>query len=246
MVRFQPTSVAGFPRCGSRAAYHTFHLPFPSSNRTCGFPASGSPEQSRHRHLQGSLSPRHATACLAFQPSCCLRMETFPSGSLRHPISGAWGTFRSSVVVPTLRHKRLSFRLPSACCSIEPLGSADVTPLLRYYGLLRLPSHAAALVMVSQAGLPLQWRTVGPPRFLGSLSGRAALNHPGGVLRVPMPVASSQIIGFNKSGCLAIPHTRVTRPNQVRLRCGSHLRLMRLRRSGHPWLRSRDSMVNRQ
>jgi len=55
MVRFRPTSVTGFPRCGSRAAYHAFHLPFPSSNRTCGFPASGSPSP---------LSPQAFTRCV--------------------------------------------------------------------------------------------------------------------------------------------------------------------------------------
>ncbi len=61
-----------------------------------------------------------------------------------------------------------------------------------------------------------------------------------------MPVASSQVIGFIKSGSLATPQVRVTRPNQVRLRYGSYFRLIRLHRTGHPALRLFDYMLNRQ
>ena len=63
MFRLRPTSVTGFPRCGSIAACHAVRPIPPSSNRTCGFPASGSPENSRRGHLQGVVrlnrSQRH-------------------------------------------------------------------------------------------------------------------------------------------------------------------------------------------
>ncbi|MGD8769080.1 MAG: hypothetical protein PVJ06_03455 [Desulfobacterales bacterium] len=51
--RLQPTSVSGFPRRGSIAAYHALRPDPPSSNPACGFPALGLPENSRHGHLQG-------------------------------------------------------------------------------------------------------------------------------------------------------------------------------------------------
>ncbi len=51
--RLQHTSVSGFPRCGSIAACPALRPALPSSNRTCGFPAYGSPENSRLRHSQG-------------------------------------------------------------------------------------------------------------------------------------------------------------------------------------------------
>ncbi len=53
MFRLQHTSVSGFPRCGSIAACHTLRPAPPSSNRTCGFPASGFPGNSRLEHSQG-------------------------------------------------------------------------------------------------------------------------------------------------------------------------------------------------
>ena len=52
MFRHRHTSVAGLPRCGSIAACHALRPTPPSSNRTCRFPASGSPDSSRLRHSQ--------------------------------------------------------------------------------------------------------------------------------------------------------------------------------------------------
>ena len=47
MVRFRHSSVSGLPVRALAAAYLALHLTPPSSNRTCGFPASGSPVSSR-------------------------------------------------------------------------------------------------------------------------------------------------------------------------------------------------------
>jgi len=52
MFRLQPTSVSGFPRCGSIAACHALRTDPPSSNPASGFPALGLPENSRLGHLQ--------------------------------------------------------------------------------------------------------------------------------------------------------------------------------------------------
>ena len=55
MVRFRHSSVSGLPVRALAAAYLALHLTPPSSNRTCGFPASGSPVSSRLRLSQGFL-----------------------------------------------------------------------------------------------------------------------------------------------------------------------------------------------
>ena len=54
LFRLRHSSVSGFSGRASIVACHAaFPIP-PSSNRTCGFPASGSPESSRLRHSQVS------------------------------------------------------------------------------------------------------------------------------------------------------------------------------------------------
>ena len=62
MVRLRHTLFQGFPGCVSRVACRALRVPPPSSNRTCGFPASGFRRdcrlglrrQLRHRRPQGS------------------------------------------------------------------------------------------------------------------------------------------------------------------------------------------------
>ena len=53
MFRLRPTSVSGFPRCGSLTACHALQTDPPSSNPASGFPALGLPGNSRLGHLQG-------------------------------------------------------------------------------------------------------------------------------------------------------------------------------------------------
>ena len=53
MFRLRPTSVTGFPRCGSIAACHAMRPTPPSSNPACGFPALGFPGNPRLGHSQG-------------------------------------------------------------------------------------------------------------------------------------------------------------------------------------------------
>ena len=55
MFRFQHSPCQGFPVRGLIAACHALRPIPPSSNRTCGFPASGSPESSRLRLAQVPL-----------------------------------------------------------------------------------------------------------------------------------------------------------------------------------------------
>ena len=52
LFRLWSTSVSGFPRRGSMPTGPATRPTPPSSNRTCGFPASGSPESSRLKLAQ--------------------------------------------------------------------------------------------------------------------------------------------------------------------------------------------------
>jgi len=66
---------------------------------------------------------------------------------------------------------------------VRPLRSPGVTPLLRYYGPLRLPAAATLQVMDSPQMLPSPYSaegtTPGLPGSLTDLSTRALPNHPG-------------------------------------------------------------------
>jgi hypothetical protein len=96
LFRLRHTSVAGFPRCGLLAACRATQPTPPSSNRTCGFPASGSPESSRRRHTptqpllwlgplaqlrpqKGGISRRRTTSVQAVLPSSRLKRTSSPA-----------------------------------------------------------------------------------------------------------------------------------------------------------------------
>ena len=90
MFRLRHTSVSRFPGRGLLAACRATQPTPPSSNRTCGFPASGSPESSRRRHTptqpllwlgplaqlrpqKGGISRRRTTSVQAVLPSSRLK-----------------------------------------------------------------------------------------------------------------------------------------------------------------------------
>jgi hypothetical protein len=60
LFRLQHSPCQGFPVRGLIAACHALRPIPPSSNRTCGFPASGSPESSRLRLAQMPLLLGHS------------------------------------------------------------------------------------------------------------------------------------------------------------------------------------------
>jgi hypothetical protein len=114
LFRLQHSSVSGFPRRGLIAACHALRPTPPSSNRTCGFPASGSPESSRLRLAQvpfllgllaqlrphsGAGLSRYRVITQAVLLSSCLKHSSskapslhghYPASSLlwAHPIPG--------------------------------------------------------------------------------------------------------------------------------------------------------------
>ena len=110
--------------------------------------------------------------------------------------------------------------------SVRPLRSTGVTPLLRYYGPIRLPITAASPVMSSRrAWLAFARHRAGPPRLLdGSFHARCP-QPPRKVPWLLLPVASPRVLsGFILVGGLA-PFVFLSRPNRVHLRYGSRVRL---------------------
>ena len=140
-LRLQLRQHIGAGRVRERAtqkARPTLH----SSNRRCGFPASGSPENSRLRHAH---VPPDGSAPAA--PGARTRSLLAEDGT------AAGCAVRSGIFIPAAFSS--SYRI---VLSVRPLCSTGVTPLLCYYGPLRLPS--------------------GPPRRLCIPAGRCSLSLP--------------------------------------------------------------------
>ena len=160
MCRLRHSPFQGFPVCASRATCHASLLAPPSSNRTCGFPASGFPMTSRRRHLrllaQLPSQKGEFRRCSAFcvvdisvnrhSPLCQLHVHS-PAPSLH-------GRY------PSLRLRRSPLRVP--------------TSRLRYYERVRLPFRARRTLFLSSALLGfVQGRCLSPGRYL-------SFTHPGG------------------------------------------------------------------
>ena len=211
MFRLRHTSVSGFPRSGSLAACRAARPTPPSSNRTCGFPASGSPESSRLEHAQVSLIPlsvssescrlirsynaqnRNFGSCLAFRHSFALSVESLPGSATRLLFASRVATSSGSSVTERCSFKRFSSPFDRSLLPVRPLRSTDITPLLRYYGPLRLPLRPPDRYVFR----PEVWLThcpSGPPRFLGcSVDARRPLS-PRRAERLPFLVSSPSVL----------------------------------------------------
>lgn len=107
---------------------------------------------------------------------------------------------------------------------VRPLGSTDITRLLRYYGPLRLPCGTAFRLCLPFDVLPLN----GSPRFLDcSFDARRPLT-PRRAQPLLMLVSSRLALGFTICGRLAAL-TCLSRPVRVRFRYGLRLCPSRLR-----------------
>ncbi len=122
-----------------------------------------------------------------------------------------------------LSFKRTSFHFVRIASPVRPLGSTGISPLPRYYGPVRLPIRTAPGLLIPLGALRLNPHPAGPPRFLGQSFCARHLQSPRRAQRLHLPVATPSVIGFTISGRLATLNC-VTRPNRVRLRCGSHFR----------------------
>jgi hypothetical protein len=154
--------------------------PPPSSNRTCGFPASGFPESSQPKARTGGVP------CLATGPA--------PISVKRlNPVLG-----HAQAVLLTSHGNR------------DPAGalrSTGITPLPRYYFPLRLPARPSGGYSFPSPVDPTSrsFHPDGSPRFLGrSVDARRPLP-PRGVRPLPVLVAWRPMSGFTSSGRLATP-----------------------------------------
>jgi hypothetical protein len=208
LFRLRHPSVTGFPRCGSIAACHATRPTPPSSNRTCGFPASGSPGSSRLGHSPGLSLPW-------FGPSTQPR----PQKDV---------LFRSrayaQAVLLSSRLKHASSKAPSlhGHYPASPLLWASPTP-----AQVRLPvmSSLERLAPGRASQVPqLIFRRMPSPYTPESLA-------------VALSRFFTTSAGFTTSGRLAAL-TCLSRPNRVRLRYGLRLCRPRLRpdRLLHPAL----------
>jgi len=186
MVRLRHIPFQGFPGCVSLAVCHASRLPPPSSNRTCGFPASGFHVNSRPQVVH---ELRHSFNLRA-QPGSQERAITQPRGL----------GFRKG----TLVQAELPLSYPNML-TFRPLRSTVVTRFPATMGLSDSRSGPLSGLCIP----PSRWRSchhpTGPPRFLdGSVPARHP-QAPRGALRLLLPIASPQIASFIQRGRLATP-----------------------------------------
>jgi hypothetical protein len=203
-------------------------FPPPSSNRTCRFPASGFHVNSRHRVVHGCSDSLNLVAQLASQEKTIPQLDS-------------WGFRRGTCVqaeFPPSYSNVFTFR---------PLRSTVVTRFPATMGLSdSQPEPLPRLCFPSERWRRLRRHSAGSPRFLDrSVSTRRPLP-PRQVQRLLVPIASSLAAGFitlRRTGHLQVG---VTRPNRVRCRYGSQIRLPKLRQSDYSDPRPVSYLLNGQ
>ena len=154
-----PAHFRGGAQSGSHRSVST---PCPP-NRTCGFPASGSPAGSCLSHAERRFGVTLAVP-VAFVPpassSCTTSSARCPSPSRRRACSRPGGTEPPIGPAPSLSHVMFrnspplragfigdatpaGFRSSVIPPRLKPLSSAGITPRLQYYGPLRHPAGPA-------------------------------------------------------------------------------------------------------
>ena len=193
-------------------------LTLPSSNRTCGFPASGSRENSRRRARTEECPPASPVG----QPGSQERkFAPVARRASRSP------EFRRG----TKRSKRNSLPLTQPCFRSGPLAPRALPRFLATMGRSDSPSRPPPGYVFPNGGL----RERGSPRFLDrSFPARCPLP-PRRVWQVLTPIPSLPILASSNRADWPLSLC-VTRPNQVRLHYGSLVRRARLRQQdrSHP------------
>ena len=152
-----------------------------SSNRTCGFPASGFPTgfTARHTAARRVRCVLRKQWAMADAPSNTDRRPSSPRGKASSEASGSAGVFQAHRQSPILGSLQSA---PEA----RALSSASITRPPRSYGPLRLPSDPPP---VRRGGLPAPGRDGSPPMTRITLPTCRA-PYPGGSRRVPVSIAS--------------------------------------------------------
>ncbi len=203
-------------------------LPPPSSNRTCRFPASGFHVSSRRRIVHERMISLNATAQHGSQE----RTGPQPSGWL----------FRRGTCVhaefPPSYSDMLTFR---------PLRSTVVT---RFPATMSLSDSRTEplprLFIPSERWRRLRRHPAGSPRFLDRSVPACCPLPPREAQRLLVPIASSLVSGFITLRRTSRFHGCVTRPNWVRWRYGSRVRLPKLHHPDYSEPRSVGYLLNGQ
>ena len=150
-------------RGGAQSGSHrSVSTPCPP-NRTCGFPASGSPVGSCRSHTERRFGVTPAVPVVCVPPasrSCTASPARCPSPTRRRACSRPGGTEPPFGPAPSLAHVMLrnspplragfigdatpaGFRSSVISPHLRPLSSTSITPRLQYYGPLRHPAGPA-------------------------------------------------------------------------------------------------------
>jgi hypothetical protein len=230
VVRLRPTSVSGFPRCGSISVCHALRSIPPSSNPACGFPALGFRENSRSVHSQGvarlgrsqahqpqtpempvhrppfrwSKGPLAPSFLLGLQAQFLSQPREFLRQLNPSPQSGSRAfspqVFRSGTVVQAVL---LLYRQKHVFAQAPWLHSLSETSRLLW--ACPTPDQGHQWVIYSPKVLWLGPHPAGPPRFLDqSVSTRRPLS-PRRAQQLLLPVASLPALGFTYPGRMATP-----------------------------------------
>ncbi len=193
MDRLRCTSVSGFPLRGSATADLAPRPTPPSSNRTCGFPASGSPGSTPRRYAHEGSHPR---------------LDLLASRVHYQQLQVRRGACAQAVLL-ALQLRQTSSDAPSLPrhYPASSLLWAPPTPGLGRNGVMNFP-------------VPL-WADptpAGSPRFLGCSFGTRHPLSPRRAERLHTLVSSPSTLGFILFGRLAaLTLLRLTRPHRVRL-----------------------------
>ena len=155
MFRLRHNPCQGFPVRVSRGVCPALLLPLPSSNRTCGFPASGSHSDSRSRGLSRSCAPAQKLYALPFE----IGVVAFALRFLKAPLAAP---------VQMVRESRLDYS-PGRLQHITPLEVSIERVEFELRFLFRLQTQ-----LLPQIGDFLRQRH-GTRRFFRSRNNQSAL-----------------------------------------------------------------------
>ena len=208
MFRLRHTSVSGFLLCGSLAVCHALRPTPPSSNRTCGFPASGFPGSSRLWHSFEVFQPLLG---LSAQPCSQKDAFVFRNGAFAQAVHLSSQATHASSKAPSLHGH---YPASSLLWASPTPGQARLA-VMSSLKLVQLPLLPCR---VSQVPRLIFLRTPSPLTPESPLTALPRFFVSGSRLHHIRQIGHSQL--------------RVTRPKRVRFRYGLRFCLPRLRTIG--------------
>ena len=207
-------------------------IPHNPPNRTCGFPASGSPVGSCLSHAERRPETTRGTggiACLRLPEAARLHPRGASPRRAARPVHALTAPSLHSAPAPSLTHVMLrnspplhagfvgkatpaGFRPSVIHPHLRPLSSAGITPRLQYYGPLRHPAGPAC----PSRGPGCRVHGTGRASRVATLSIFHACrrHYPGGNRPVPMSPSSQPVGGLPLFSGGSASATPVSRPAQ--------------------------------